>query len=93
MMRVDNEHLILTRSARMRHNLNRATTARSISRTLYCVGVERRADKCSKTIGLVKRKWTCSIQGLNTYQTSSIYCGVWRAMLTMVSNRKTEAGS
>ena len=41
-----------TRSARMRHNLRSATTARSMRRTLYCDGVDRRADRCSKTMGL-----------------------------------------
>ena len=42
----------LTRSDRTKHNLRRATTARSMRRTLYCVGVDSKAERCSKTIGL-----------------------------------------
>lgn len=42
----------LTRSARIKHNLKSATTARSIRRMLYCAGVDRRAERCSNTMGL-----------------------------------------
>lgn len=36
----------------MRHILSKPTTARSINRMLYCVGEARRAERCSKMIGL-----------------------------------------
>ena len=39
--------------AKIKHILRRPTTARSISSMLYWLGVASRADRCSKTIGLL----------------------------------------
>lgn len=30
---------------------------------------------------------------LNAYQVSSMYCGVWQLMLTIISRRKIDTGS
>ena len=79
--------------ARIRHKRKRLTTALSISSALYCVDVVSSADKCSKTMGLFNIITRSKTSPVMTYHKSCIYWGAWQDKLTIVSSRKTDAGS
>lgn len=84
----------LTVLAKIWHKRRRHTTARSIRRILYCVDDERRAERCSNTIGLRTARRDSLMWLIKwAYHKSPMYCGAWLVMLIMISKRNTDAGS